>query len=95
MVRDRQVDRLSWGRLFAGVALVVLDFSQRARLGQPALHQLWGRRLRVAVGGLARTGSHAEPITHYSVPVTIEAAYALRRDGKAATATPITDIWRP
>jgi len=42
-----------------------------------------------------RPGSYAEPITHYSVLAAIEAAYALPRDGRAAIATPITDIWRP
>jgi hypothetical protein len=34
-----------------------------------------------------------DPITHYSVLATIEAAYALPRDGQAATATPITNVW--
>jgi phosphatidylinositol-3-phosphatase len=47
----------------------------------------------IFVGQKVRPGSYAEPITHYSVLATIEAAYALPRDGQAATATPITDIW--
>jgi acid phosphatase len=49
----------------------------------------------IFAGQPVRPGSYAEPITHYSVLATIEAAYALPRDGQAATATPITDIWRP
>jgi len=48
----------------------------------------------IFAGQPVRPGSYAEPITHYSVLATIEAAYALPRDGQAATATPITDIWR-
>jgi len=35
----------------------------------------------------------AERITHYTVLRTIEDAYGLRRDGQAASAAPITDIW--
>ena len=49
----------------------------------------------IFAGQSVRPGSYAERITHYSVLATIEAAYALPRDGQAATATPITDIWRP
>ena len=47
----------------------------------------------IFVGQKVRPGSYAELITHYSVLATIEAAYALPRDGQAVTATPITDIW--
>jgi hypothetical protein len=42
-----------------------------------------------------RPGRYAEPITHYTVLATIEAAYALSRDGQAAAARPITNIWLP
>jgi phosphatidylinositol-3-phosphatase len=47
----------------------------------------------IFVGQQVRPGRYAEPVTHYSVLATIEAAYALPRDGQAATATPITSIW--
>ena len=47
----------------------------------------------IFAGQKVRPGRYAEPITHYGVLATIEAAYALPRDGQAATATPITDIW--
>ena len=47
----------------------------------------------IFAGQKVRPGSYAEPITHYSVLATIEAAYALPRDGQAVTALPITDIW--
>jgi acid phosphatase len=49
----------------------------------------------IFAGQPVRPGRYAEPITHYSVLATIEAAYALPRDGQAATAAPITDIWLP
>jgi acid phosphatase len=39
-------------------------------------------------------GRYAERIDHYRVLATIEAAYGLPRDGNAASAAPITDIWR-
>ena len=48
----------------------------------------------IFAGQQVRPGRYAQPVTHYSVLATIEAAYALPRDGQAATATPITNIWR-
>ena len=48
----------------------------------------------IFAGQMVRPGRYAEPITHYRVLASIEAAYALPRDGQAATAAPITDIWR-
>jgi phosphatidylinositol-3-phosphatase len=42
-----------------------------------------------------RPGNYAEPVTHYSVLATIETAYRLPRDGQAATATSMTNIWLP
>jgi acid phosphatase len=48
----------------------------------------------IFAGQLVRPGRYAEPVNHYSVLATIEAAYGLPRDGQAAAATPITDIWR-
>ncbi len=48
----------------------------------------------IFAGQLVQPGRYGEPITHYSVLATIEAAYGLRRDGQAAAAKPITSIWR-
>jgi len=47
----------------------------------------------IFAGQQVRPGRYAEPITHYSILATIDAAYALPRDGQAATATPVTSIW--
>lgn len=47
----------------------------------------------ILVGQRVKPGQYAEPITHYSVLATIEAAYALPRDGQAASARPITYAW--
>jgi acid phosphatase len=47
----------------------------------------------IFAGQSVRPGAYAEVITHYSVLATLEAAYGLPRDGHAATATPITNIW--
>ncbi len=49
----------------------------------------------IFAGQPVRPGSYAEPITHYSVLATIEAAYTLPRAGQAARTTPITNIWTP
>ena len=45
-------------------------------------------------GGPVRAGQYAEPITHFNVLRTIEDMYGLAPTGAAATATPITDVWR-
>ena len=47
----------------------------------------------IFVGQQVRPGRYAEPLTHYGVLATIEAAYALPRDGQAAAALPVTSIW--
>jgi len=49
----------------------------------------------IFVGQQVRPGRYPERITHYSVLATIEAAYGLARDGGAASAAPVTDIWQP
>jgi hypothetical protein len=48
----------------------------------------------IFVGQAVQPGRYAERITHYSVLATLESAYGLPRDGSAAAATPITNIWR-
>ena len=47
----------------------------------------------IFVGQQVRPGRYAEPLTHYSVLATVEAAYALPRDGQAAAAMPVASIW--
>jgi hypothetical protein len=47
----------------------------------------------IFAGQQVRPGRYAEPLTHYSVLATIEAAYTLPRDGQAAAAMPVTSIW--
>ena len=49
----------------------------------------------IFAGQMVRPGRYAEPVTHYTVLATIEAAYALPHDARAAAAAPITDIWLP
>ncbi|HXP19839.1 MAG TPA: alkaline phosphatase family protein [Streptosporangiaceae bacterium] len=48
----------------------------------------------IFVGQRVITGSYRRPITHYNVLRTIEQAYGLRPIGRAASAAPITGIWR-
>jgi hypothetical protein len=48
----------------------------------------------IFAGQQVRPGRYGERVTHYSVLASLEAAYGLPRDGNAATATAITDIWR-
>jgi acid phosphatase len=47
----------------------------------------------IFAGQPVRPGRYAEPVTHYAVLATIEAAYSLPRDGQAAAARPVTGIW--
>ena len=49
----------------------------------------------IFAGQQVRPGRYAQPLTHYSVLATIEAAYTLPRDGQAAAAMPVTSIWGP
>jgi phosphatidylinositol-3-phosphatase len=49
----------------------------------------------IFAGQMVRPGRYAEPITHYTVLATIEAAYTLPRDARAAAVAPITNIWLP
>jgi phosphatidylinositol-3-phosphatase len=49
----------------------------------------------IFAGQMVRPGRYAEPITHYAVLATIEAAYMLPRDARAAAVAPITNIWLP
>ena len=48
----------------------------------------------IFAGQMVRPGRYADPVTHYTVLATIEAAYTLPRDAQAATAAPITNAWR-
>jgi len=49
----------------------------------------------IFAGQRVRPGRYAEPVTHYGVLATIEAACRLPRDGQAAAAAPVTTIWQP
>lgn len=46
------------------------------------------------VGGPVRPGPSAEPMTHYTLLRTIEAAYGLPGLGQAATVEPLRSIWK-
>jgi acid phosphatase len=50
--------------------------------------------LTIFAGQRVRPGTYPERITHYNVLRTIEDAYGLRRDDAAASAAPITDVWK-
>jgi acid phosphatase len=48
----------------------------------------------IFVGEMVKPGKYRAQINHYSVLATIEAAYGLRRIGRAAHAAPITGVWK-
>jgi hypothetical protein len=50
--------------------------------------------LTVFVGPMVKPGKYTQTINHYNVLRTIEQMYKLPYLGKAATATPITNIWK-
>jgi len=50
--------------------------------------------LTLFVGPMVKPGEYTQTINHYNVLRTIEQMYKLLYLGKAATATPITNIWK-
>jgi hypothetical protein len=52
------------------------------------------RILTFVSGAAVRPGRYGQPINHYGVLATIEDLHGLNRLASAATATPITEIWR-
>ena len=48
----------------------------------------------IFAGQHVRPGRYAQPLTHFGVLRTIEDAYRLPHDGAAATATPVTSVWK-
>jgi acid phosphatase len=48
----------------------------------------------IFAGQMVRPGRYGQPVTHYSVLSTIEAAYGVPRTGHAASTGPITGIWK-
>ena len=48
----------------------------------------------IVVGAQVKPGQYSEPIDHYRLLRTLEAAYGLPALGHAAGTQPITDIWR-
>ena len=52
------------------------------------------RVLTLFVGPMVKPGKYTQTINHYNVLRTVEQMYKLPHLGKAATATPITNIWK-
>ena len=50
--------------------------------------------LTLFVGSMVKPGKYTQAINHYNVLRTIEQMYKLPYLGKAATATPITNVWK-
>jgi acid phosphatase len=50
--------------------------------------------LTLFVGPMVKPGKYTQTINHYNVLRTIEQMYKLPYLGKAATATPITNVWK-
>jgi acid phosphatase len=50
--------------------------------------------LTLFVGSMVKPGKYTQTINHYNVLRTIEQMYKLPYLGKAATATPITNVWK-
>jgi uncharacterized membrane protein len=48
----------------------------------------------IFVGPMVKQGQFAETINHFNVLRTVEDLYGLTRVGAAATATPISDVWK-
>ncbi|MBO0776750.1 MAG: acid phosphatase, partial [Actinobacteria bacterium] len=48
----------------------------------------------IFAGQQVKPGRYPQPLTHFGVLRTIEDAYRLPHDGAAATATPVTGVWK-
>jgi acid phosphatase len=68
-------------------SLLIVDFDEND--GSPG-----NQIATIFYGATVRPGRYGEPITHYSVLRTIENLYGVRPLGQAASATPITNVWR-
>jgi acid phosphatase len=69
-------------------SLLIVDFDEN--------DQAPGNKIAtIFYGATVRPGRYGEPITHYSVLRTIEHLYGLPPIGHAASAAPITNVWRP
>ena len=69
-------------------SLLIVDFDEND--GAP------GNQIpTIFYGATVKPGRYGEPITHYTVLRTIEHLYGLRPLGHAASAAPITNVWRP
>lgn len=69
-------------------SLFILTFDEDENAGGPNLIPT------IFLGPMVKKGSYAERITHYEVLRTLEDMYGLAHSGAAATALPITDIWK-
>jgi len=76
---------VTWAKTHDSLLIVTFDEDEGTSVNQIPT---------IFVGQQVRPGRYAEKITHYSVLATIEAAYGLPRDGAAASAAPISDVWR-
>ncbi|MFD0275328.1 alkaline phosphatase family protein [Kitasatospora sp. NPDC127111] len=84
-LRDHLDGYAQWAKTHNSLLIVTFDEDNFSSLNQIAT---------VFVGQPVRPGStSAQRIDHYNVLRTIEDAYGLAPIGRAATATPITDIW--
>lgn len=75
----------AWAKQNNSLLIVTFDEDDRSADNQIAT---------IFYGDDVRTGSYAEPITHYSVLRTMEDMYGVARLGQARKAVTIKDIWK-
>jgi hypothetical protein len=67
-------------------SLLIVTFDEDNSLSLNHIHTTF-------VGANVKAGSYSEKITHYTVLRTLESAYGLSALGRAASVSPITDVW--
>jgi hypothetical protein len=83
-LRSRFDDYAQWAKTHNSLLIVTFDEDNFSSLN---------RIYTAFVGPHITVGSYSEPINHYTVLRTIEAAYGLSGINNAASVSPITDVW--
>lgn len=79
----------------ANNSLLILTFDEDDGIIVAGFQTGNNRIATMFIGGMVNGGHYPERIDHYSVLRTVEDMYGLPRCGNSATATTITDVWKP
>jgi hypothetical protein len=84
-LQQHLMNYVTWARNNNGLLIVIFDEDDFTTSNHI---------LTLFVGSMVKPGKYTQTINHYNVLRTIEQMYKLPYLGKAATATPITNVWK-